>query len=779
MNYSQFKMILRIMIQNQRSTLINFLGLILGLTSFVIIFSWIRTEFSVDRYHKNKGRLFQLVIQFPDGVLDSNTPYALAPEMKDAFPEVADYTREVRVASQINSSFDFYPGDPDNEPVYETHVARVDTGFFSMFSFQTVHGDGMHSLDRPDGAILSRKLAMKYFGDVNPVGRQILMNGEELLEITGVVEASGPTRFDYDMFLYASPFLDESWTWRDPSYVLLHPGTHIKGFEKKIVDFLNETIPNPLPGDFPLKLVPMEKANLAFGKRKEFLLFSGIALLLLLIVAINYMNLSTANYTERIREMGIRKIVGATPAILRKQLLWETVIQTTAGMFIALFLAELLLPRLSDLFDLNVHIGYRENPLILMGFACLILVFSLLSVSYPVLVFTRGNPTAILRDTFVKGKNRSYVLLITTILQFTVSVALLISTLVVQKQVRYALNTPPGVNVEDVIKVQLNAQVGRQLYTFMQELESNPGVLDVTAGQKNPINEDYKTNIDWPGRDPATPRLVRYSICFPNFPSFFGHDIVYGRLFSDSSAADLPRFLVNEAACDLFGKENPVGDRMNMWGQEGEILGVFKNFHHASVHSEILPHVITINPIHYRHLRYLFIRLSPGDQSRIIDFIRETFGRISPDFPFTYEYLNEEVEQMYARDVRLARIIGSFSFLALLISCLGIYGLARYTVEKKARDLTIRRVFGASFRSIILMANLDMLRRMGVAVVLAVPLSFFWLERWMRSFAYRTDLSWWFFLLGGIFGILITVAATMIGIWRSLQQKTTEVLKQV
>jgi putative ABC transport system permease protein len=779
MSYSHFKMILRIMIQNRRSTLINFLGLILGLTSFVIIFSWIRTEFSVDRFHQNKGHLFQLVIQFPEGILDSNTPYALAPEMKDAFPEVADYTREVRVASQINSSFDFFPEDPDNEPVYETHVARVDTGFFSMFSFHPVHGNGMHNLDRPDGAILSKKMAMKYFGGANPVGQQILMNGQQLLEITGVVEPSGPTRFDYDVFLYAPPLLDESWTWRDPSYVLLHPDTDIKAFEIKIAGFLNKTIPNPLPGDFLLKLVPVERANLAFGKQKEFVLFSGIAILLLLIVAINYMNLSTANYTERIREMGIRKIIGATPEILRKQLLWETLIQTTAGMFIALFLAELLLPRLSNLFDLDVHIGYRENPFILIGFACLILAFSLISVSYPVLVFTRGNPTAILRDTFVKGKNRSYVLLFTTIFQFTVSVALLISTLVVQKQVRFALQTAPGVQVEDVIKVQLNAQLGRQLYTFIQELESNSGVLDVTAGQMNPINEDYKTNIDWPGRDPATSQLVRYSICFPNFPAFFGHQIVYGRLYSDSSMADLPRYLVNEAACELFGKDNPVGDRMNMWGREGEILGVFKNFHHASVHSEIMPHVITINPEHYRNLRYLFIRLSPGDQSQTVAFIREAFGRLAPDFPFSYEYLNEEVEHMYAKDVRLARIIGSFSFLALLISCLGIYGLARYSVEKKARDLTIRRVFGASFRNIVLLANLDMLRRMGTAVVLAIPLSFFLLERWMRSFAYRTELSWWFFLLGGMVGILITVAATMIGIWRSLQQKTTEVLNQV
>jgi ABC-type antimicrobial peptide transport system permease subunit len=779
MSFSQFRMILRIMIQNRRSTLINFLGLVLGLTSFVIIFSWIRAEYSIDRFHQHQGRLFHLVIQFPEGILDSNTPYALAPEMKNAFPEVADYSREVRLVTQVNSSFDFFPDDPDNEPVYETSVARVDTGFFSMFSFDRIYGAGHHGLDRPDGILLSKTLAEKYFGETNPVGRQILMNGQDLLEITGVVDIPEHTRFNYDLFLPAQRSILNSWTWRDPSYLLLREDVEIKAFEKKIVTFLNETIPNPLPGEFQLKLVPIERSNLAFGKRKEFLLFSGIALLLLLIVAINYMNLSTANYTKRIREMGIRKIIGATPVVLRKQLLAETLIQSTAGMFIALFLAELLLPRLSSLFDLSVRIGYKDHPLILAGFVVLILLFSLVSVSYPVLVFTRGNPTNILRDTFVKGKGRSNMLLATTIFQFTVSVSLLISTMAVLKQVKYAKHAPPGVNVEEVIKVELNPQLGRQFYTFIQEAESHPGVLEITAGQMNPINEDYKTNIDWSGRDPATDPLVRYSICFSNYPAFFGHEIKYGRLYSDSARADLSRFLVNEACCDMLGKDNPVGDKLRMWGEEGEIVGVFRNFHHISLHSQIMPHVITINPAHYRHLRYLFIRLTGGDQSQTIDFIRETFGNIAPDFPFSCEFLSDEVDQMYARDVRLAKIIGSFAFLALLISCLGIYGLARFSVEKKARDLTIRRVFGASFQRIILLANLEMLRRIGASVVVAVPLSFFLLERWLRSFAYRTDLAWWFFLLGGILGIVITIAATMIGIWRSLQHKPTEVLNQV
>jgi len=438
-----------------------------------------------------------------------------------------------------------------------------------------------------------------------------------------------------------------------------------------------------------------------------------------------------------------------------------------------------LLPRLSQLFDPRVQIGYRENPIILIGFALLILLFSLLSVSYPVLVFTRAYPTTILRESYVKGRKRSNVLVITTILQFTISICLLISTMVVIKQVQYAKNIPSGVNVEDVIKIPLNQQLGDQLLSFINEAKDHSSVKEITAGQKNPINEDYKTNIDWPGRDPDAHPLVRYSICLSNFPAFFGHEIIYGRLYSDSIRADLNRYLVNEEACRLLGKENPVGDRINMWGAEGEILGVFKNYHHISVHREILPHVVSINPQNYRHLRYLFIRIAPENQKASIAFIKSIFQKFSGDFPFTHEFLLDEVDQMYARDVSLARILGSFAFLALLISCLGIYGLARFSVEKKVRDLTIRRAFGASFETIILLANVDILKRIGIAVVVAIPLSFFLLERWLRSFAFRTDLSWKFFVLGGVLGILITIAATMIGIWRSLQQKPTEILNQV
>jgi putative ABC transport system permease protein len=779
MSFSHIRMILRSMVQNKRSTLISFLGLIFGLTFFVVMYSWIRTEYSMDRFHTYKNSLYHIVIQFPDGLLDSNTPYALAPEMKDVFPEIVNYTRVVRLATKSNSSFDFFPDDPDIEPVYETDVVQVDTGFFKMFSYSTVYSNGPLDINRPDVILINKELAEKHFKDVNPVGRQIKMNGSRLLEIIGVIEFPDNSQFDYDLFMPVSSDLRNNWYWADPSFVMLEKAIDIKSFESKIVTFFNDTYPSHLPGEYLVKLVPIYKSNLAFGKRKEFLLFSGIAILILIIVAINYMNLSTANYTKRIREMGIRKILGATPQVLRKQMFLETLIQTSAAMICALCLAELLLPQLSTLFNTSVRIGYGENPLTIVGFIGLVLFLTLLSFSYPVLVFTRGNPSTILRDTFVKGRSRSNMLLVTTIFQFTISVCLLICTMVVLRQVQFAKQTPPGIDVNEVIKVPLNQQLDMELFGFFEEIKTHPGVLEITAGQKNPINEDYKTNIDWPGRDPASFPMVRYSLCFSNFPSFFGYEIKYGRLFSDTVLADLNRYLINEAACEMLGKENPVGDRLSMWGQEGEILGVFKNYHHISVHSEILPHVVNINPANYSQLRYVFIRLGAGDQTQVIDFIGETFRKFAGDFPFTYEYLKEEVDHMYEKDLRLARILGSFAILAMLISCLGIYGLARFSVEKKARDLTIRRVFGASFRDIILLAITEMIRRIGISVMVAIPISIFVLEKWLRSFAYRTDLSWWFILLGGVIGICITVTATMIGIWRSLRQQPRKVLNQV
>ncbi len=778
MSFSHIKMILRILIQNRKSTLINFLGLILGLTSFVIIFSWIRTEYSKDRFHVRGDQLFQLVIQFPEGILDPNTPYALAPEMKEAFPEVENYSRLVRLETQINSSFDFFPDDSDNEPVYETRVAMVDTGFFNMFSFNELHGDINHGIAQTDGVILSSELARKYYGETNPVGLQILMNGSQLLEVAGVVEVPDHSQFNYDLFLPVNQNIHRSWNWRDPSFILLKPAVNLDDFKSKITSFLNATMPNPLPGEFILKAISIKKTNLVFGKRNEFLLFSGIAVLILIIVAFNYMNLSTANYTRRIKEMSLRKINGATPGLLRNQLITETLIQTSLALFIAFFLAELALPRLSDFFQETVLIGYTEHSAVLPGYILLILIFSLLSVAYPVAIFTKGNPTEVLRDSSIKGKSRSNILLITTILQFTISVTLLITSLMVVKQVRFARNLPPGLNVQHVIKVPLNPRIEQKLVAFFDELESNPGILETTAGQKNPVNEDYKTKINWPNRNPSTDPLVRYSICLPDFPAFFGHEIIMGRNFRDQDFSDRSGFLINEAACELLGKENPVGTQLEMWGQQGEILGVFKNYHHISVHSKIMPHVVTSNPMHYRQLRYVFIRLASQDQEQSIAFIKEKFQQFAGDFPFIYTYLSDETEQLYAKEIRLSKILIYFTFLALLISCLGIFGLAQFSVERKVKDLTIRRVFGASMGKIIQLAQQEMLRRIGLAIIIAIPIAYFLLNHWLRTFAYRADLGWLIFFLGGIIGIVITFLTTLMGIRSSLKKKPSEILNQ-
>lgn len=771
-------MIVRIMVQNRRSTLINFLGLILGLTSFIVIFSWIRTEYSVDRFQERRNQLFQLVIQFPEGLLDSNTPYALAPAMKRAFPEIESYTRVVRMESQVNSSFDFYPDDPDNDPVYEPRVARVDSGFFSMFTFDRISGNVAQGITRPDGVFLSKEIARKYFGDADPLGSEILMNGRELLEVTGVIDLPENSQLDYDLYLPAPASLRNNWNWRDPSYILLNPAADLAAFETKIRGFFNEACPNPLPEKFILKVVPIAKSNLVFGKKKEFMLFSGIALLILIIVAFNYMNLSTANYTRRIREMGIRKINGATPAVLRKQLITETLIQTGGSMIIALFLAELMLPSLDKLFNETVRIGYLQNPVILGCYLLLLIVFSFLAVAYPVLLFTRGNPTTVLRDAYIRGKAHSNILWITTLLQFTISVSLIISSIVVMKQVQFARTLPPGLDVENVIKVPLNPRIGMNLSGFFDKLESHPGILETTAGQANPVNEESKTNVDWPNRNPDTYPLVRFSIGLPDFPAFFKHEILLGRLFRDQDLSDRKGYLINQAACELMGIENPVGESMEMWGQEGEILGVFRNYHHISAHSEIMPQVLTINPEHYRHLRYLFIRLAPLNQEKSIAFISDTFKEFAGEFPFIYEYLEDEMDSLYAKDMRLAKMLAAFTVLALLISCLGIYGLARYSVERKVRDLTIRRVFGASLGKIIQIAQIDMLRRIGFSVVMAIPVSYFLMEHWLRSFAYRIGLSWVFFVLGAIIGIGITVMSTMIGIRRSLSLRPVDILKK-
>jgi ABC-type antimicrobial peptide transport system permease subunit len=775
---SYIKIALRILIRNRRFSFINLAGLTLGLASFIIIFSWVRNELSFDNFHQKKQRIVQLVLKHPDGVMDPNAPYAMAISMARQYPEIESYSTLVRMESRTQCAFIFNPDSAAPVRAYEPQVAGVDTSFFRIFDFPISFGNPDRFLTQPNDVVISSRIAEIYFPRINPVGQTIVLNNERLLTITGVINIPVNTLFQFDFFVPVFEDLSSDWNWRDPSYLLLNPTVDMASFGGKIKNYMNEVYPNPLPGEFELMIVPIHRIHLLFEGKGKILLFSAIALFLILVASLNYMNLATANYTSRIRETGIRKVLGARKRELMIHMFSESIILIGGAMVLALFLAELLLPAMAPLFGRKIEIGYLDHPMILVAMLLLIFLLGGLTSLYPSMLLARGNPVEVLHRSFQPVSRRSMIILITIIIQFTLSIALMISTLIVIKQVRFTSGADLGFSVKSVISTPLNQGIGNHLLDFLARLEQHPDIEMASAGQSFPYNEDFKTNIDWPLKEDPALGLCRYSICLNNYLELFDMKIAYGRNYSDDFRADINRFIINEKAASMLGYEDPLGETMTMWGQTGEIIGVVKDFHHVSLHREILPHVFNINPSNYRGLRYIFIKLRSGNNPETIDYIESVCQELAPDYPFSYTFLEDQVNSLYRSDINLSKILGLFALLALIVSSLGIYGLAFYSVDRYQKSITIRKVFGANLGNVLAIFYMQMINRIGISLVVAIALSLVFMSRWLRDFAYRIEPDPLLYAAPAVIAFIIAGAATWVAIRRISLQNPAESLKQ-
>ena len=776
--YSYIKIAFRVLIRNWRFTLINLAGLTLGLASFVIIFSWVRNEMSFDRFHDKKDRIMQLVLKHPDGTMDPNVPYAMAIQMSRQFPEIASSSLFVRMETRMQCSFEFNLDSATTIKAYEPNVVGVDTSFFNIFDFPVSYGTDRTMLHRPNDVVISSRIAEAYFPDMNPLGQSVKLNNNKILTVTGVVEVPSNTFFRYDFFIPVFEDLSNDWNWRDPAYILLEPNAEPLGFGRKIEGFMNESYPNPLPGEFQLQIVPIHQIHLLFEGRGKILLFSLVALFLILVASLNYMNLATANYSERIHETGIRKVLGANTRELLIHMFSESVLLVLGAMILALFLAELILPTMTPLFGNRIEIGYLEHPAILGIMLGLIIVLGAAASAYPTLLMSRGNPTDVLHRSFHPVSRRSFIILFTIIIQFTLSIALMISSMIVIKQVRYSSGSSPGLSVSNVISIPMNQGIGNHFRDFLDRLEQHPEIEMASAGQSFPFDEDYKTNIDWSLKPDPALGLTRYSICLHNYPALFEMEIIQGRNYSEEFLADAERFIINEQAAAMLGYEDPIGQAITMWGLTGEVIGVVRDFHHISLHREILPHVFNIHPRNYRGLQYIFIKLRSGKNPETISYIESICEELAPDYPFSYTYLEDEVKRLYNSDLNLSKVLGLFALLALSISSLGIYGLAFYSADRQQKNITIRKVFGAGLRNVLSIFYGNMLSRVGISLLLAIGLTLVIMGKWLQNFAYRIQPDPILYAIPALLALFIAGAATWIAIRRIIKENPAVSLKQ-
>jgi len=349
------------------------------------------------------------------------------------------------------------------------------------------------------------------------------------------------------------------------------------------------------------------------------------------------------------------------------------------------------------------------------------------------------------------------------IAQFTISFFLLACTLLIIRQLSFMMKQPLGFQIENIIEIPMNASLGARFESYKQNLKRNPNIVSITAGQAVPFNEDYKSGLDWEGKSPEHVPIVRYSIVLPDYIETFEMEVIEGRCFNNDYVTDTSKYMINEKAAQLLNVDDPLGKKITFWGRQGEIIGVVQNFHHVSLHKEILPHVFTIHPKNYRNLNHVFIKLRPVNIQETLNEIESITKEFAPDFPFEYNFIDSGVGKLYTTEKKLGTIITWFAFLSVFITCLGVFSLSTFLAERRTKEFGIRKVNGARAFHLLYHLNIDLIKWIGVSFAASIPLAYFAMHRWLQNFAFRVGIEVWIFLLTGAI-ILIIALLTSSGI---------------
>jgi len=776
---SHLKIALRKIKMRKGLTLLNVLGLAAGMAACLLILLWVRDELSYDRFHRDVASLYRLVLidQRAEG-----TSY-LTELPSPAGPALAEGYREVEaVVRTYGGRFQVRFGE---KAFNEDAVCFVDPGFFRMFSFPAVAGDPAAGLADPSSIVLTEATAKRYFGTGDPLGKTLTFDGKRDYTVAAVVRVPPNTGFAYDLFPslralehwgVSAETLASNWRGRMyRTYAKVRQGADLAGLELKSAGLMKAH--NPLRNE-RIRFQPLTKMRLfapdgtPAGMRIVVIL-SIIAALILVIACANFTSLATARAGTRAVEISLRKTVGARRSQLARQILGETLFLSALAMGLSLILVSLSLPSFNRLTGKALALGLDRpatwfSPLILAFFA------GGLAGLYPALLLSSFKPAVVLKGRATSSRRGAGLRKVLLLFQFTVSILLLIATAVILSQIRYIQTRDIGFDRSQLVYAYLTGDNRDRAEALKQELARRPEFLEMTACNNLPAQILYQYSADWVGRDPGAETEFNYTVCDFDYIRTFRMTILEGRDFSPGRPADEDAFLVNEEAARRIGRTSVLGTRLKfMDGHWGEIIGVVKNFNFRGVGTSIRPLVLTP-----RGRKSFFVaRMKPGDPARAVRLFSEAWNRVNPDFVFNYGFVDQVFDRLYANESQLVRIVGAFSLLAVLVSCLGMIGLAAFTVEHKTKEIGIRKVLGAGAAEIVRMISTDFLRWVVLANLIAWPAAAWIMDRWLANYAYRTKLAGWMFALAGVASIVCALATISIHVVRAARANPVESLR--
>jgi putative ABC transport system permease protein len=787
-----FRITIRNIFRQKVYSIINIAGLAIGIACSIIITAFILNELSYDKFHEKADRIYRLILDGKIGeeeMLSAWTAVPIAAALVQEFPEVVATTR----LEEWDNMLIRY----EDKTFLEDKFLWADSTFFQIFSFNLKEGDPAQVLNEPRKIVVSENMAKKYFGSEDPVGKTLKVFSDTThYLVTGVFEnVPVNSHIDFD-FVASYTSLDKAksteWTSNNLcTYMLLAEGADWKALQDKMPYLVKKYVGPEVQQYIGVSVEEWEAAGNRYGYDLEPLtrihldsdiqqpfrqpndktyiyIFSVIAIFIIVIACINFMNLATARSAGRSREVGMRKVAGSDKGLLVRQFLLESLVLTFIALIIGIILVELLLPYFNNLVNLELSIDYFGKWFIIPGLILLGLIVGLLSGSYPAFFLASFKPVAVLSGKLEKGSGGSMLRSILVIIQFGISVFIIVGTIVIFQQLSFMLNKDLGFDKEQVMVIQRFGEVGkRHVEAFKQEIARIPGVIASSASTSIPGYPNNYNAHGIEGRPLDKVYLLQVNWCDFDYLKTYGLKLNSGRFFSTEVSTDSTAAVINRRAVRDFNIEDPLNTRFIRPGTPPEenvymqVIGVVEDFHFESLHTDIKPYIFVVRPADWGWIPYLSIRFDPSNVKKVINEVENVWKEYTGSQPFEYFFVNEDFAARYSQEQRTRMIFVIFSILAVFIASLGLFGLVAFTAEQRTREIGIRKVMGASVSRIIWLISRETLLLLGIATVIAWPVGWYFSRNWLNGFAYRIDLTAVPFILSlgiALFIAIITVS---------------------
>ena len=780
---NHLKICLRNLLKHKGYMGINITGLAFGLACCILMMLWIGDELSYNRFHKNKDHLYRVYtsVKLKDGRtnINASSMFPLAKLLSDTFPGIQLATRVA-----VNSGWKISQSD---KHFFNDRFIFVDPSFLRMFTVQFLEGNKETALQHRQSVVLTESARRKYCGGENALGKSLRVQNKYDVVVTGVIAGlpkNSTFRFDllFPYHLYWGPNWQESKSWGGnplETYVLVAGGTNIMDLEKNITAQVKRKAPLPEGIEVNFHLQPLRRLHLhnleGGGLINTLILFSLVALFILVIACINFINLATARSSNRAGEVGLRKVLGANKWDLVQQFIGESLLLTFISLIFALLLVLWFLPVMNTLLDKSLNIHMLVNTPYIAGLIAIILVTGMVAGSYPALILSSFEPVKVLKGIFSGGKKGAVVRKIMVVFQFSMAIFMIISAFILDRQLKFLNSSDLGYNKDQVMRIPLNDSLKRQFGPFKLELLNNPDIAAVTRSLQHPANIYSSALVSWQGMIPGERINMNWDVVDLDYFKTMDMKIINGRPFSKQFPSDEKNaFVVNQEAVKLMNLKNPVGTRLKMMNWEGKIIGIVKDFHFQPLKYQIKPFVFKLSP---NRTDNLFLRFKPGSYPQVKEFVRKLFEKFNPGYLYYSQLVKETIARNYGSERRISRTITYFTFLAILISCLGLLGLSSFMIDRRVKEIGIRKVLGATSPGLMGILVKDFLKWVGLANLIAWPVAYITMAQILRNYAYRVSIGVGAFIFSAVLVIAISFLTISFQTLKASRTKPVEALR--